>query len=41
VGEQFEPRAPARAAYDELYQLYREVYFALLPAFDGAAKLQR
>jgi xylulokinase len=41
VSEQFEPQAPVRAAYDGLYQLYREVYSALLPAFDGAANLQR
>jgi xylulokinase len=35
----YEPRAETRAAYEEAYGLYREVYFDLLPAFERAAKV--
>lgn len=41
VRERFEPRPEAGATYDRLYALYRQVYFALLPAFDQAAKLRQ
>jgi xylulokinase len=34
-----EPRLQAQAVYEPLYQLYRQLYDALLPAFDAAARL--
>lgn len=33
----YEPQPPAQAVYSELYQLYRQTYFALLPVFEKAA----
>jgi len=41
IGDQFEPQPRAQVAYAELYQLYRQVYFSLLPAFDEAARIDR
>lgn len=37
----YEPRPHTRAAYDDAYGLYREVYFSLLPAFEKAARIRR
>jgi xylulokinase len=39
IRERFEPRADAQTTYAELYQLYRQVYFALVPAFEQAAHI--
>ena len=41
IRERYEPRREARESYDRLYDLYRQVYFSLLPAFDAAAQLTR
>ena len=38
LDQHYAPRPKTRAAYDEAYGLYREVYFGLLPAFDRAAR---
>lgn len=35
--ERFEPDPTAQAAYTELYEFYRQTYFALLPVFEQAA----
>ncbi len=40
ITERFEPRPGPAAVYAETYALYREVYHALLPAFDRAARFQ-
>ncbi len=39
IEKRFEPQAQNRAVYDEMYELYRTVYFSLLPVFERAAKL--
>jgi xylulokinase len=39
VAHTYAPRPGVQAAYDELYHLYREVYFSLLPVFSRAAGL--
>ena len=41
VRERFEPQPEAQAAYAELYPLYRQTYFSLLPVFEQAARLHR
>jgi xylulokinase len=41
VGDRFEPQPAAQAGYAASYQLYRQVYFSLLPVFDQAARLER
>ncbi len=40
LAERFEPRPREGAIYQETYALYREVYHALVPAFDLAARFQ-
>lgn len=37
--KRFEPNPAAQARYQELYGLYRETYFSLLPVFERAGKL--
>jgi len=39
IREHFEPQPEARAIYAEMYALYRQTYFTLLPAFERAARL--
>jgi xylulokinase len=41
IGEQFEPQPAAQAAYAAAYQVYRRIYFSLLPAFEAAARLEQ
>jgi len=41
IGDRFEPQPAAQADYVGSYQLYRQVYFSLLPVFDQAARLER
>ncbi|HRF48262.1 MAG TPA: xylulokinase [Anaerolineales bacterium] len=40
IAERFEPRPREWAVYQETYALYREVYQALVPAFEAAARFQ-
>ena len=40
IGERFEPRRRESAIYQETYALYREVYHALLPAFESGVRRQ-
>jgi xylulokinase len=37
--ETVEPRPAEQAAYEPLYQMYRSVYFALLPVFEQGTRL--
>ncbi len=41
IRDQYEPRPTAQTAYTALYQLYRHVYFSLLPTFNEAASIAR
>ena len=40
IAARFEPDRREGAIYQEVYALYREVYSALTPAFDRAARFQ-
>ncbi len=41
IVERFDPQPAAQAMYNELYQMYRDTYFALLPVFERAASLKK
>lgn len=41
VRERFEPAPENRALYDDMYALYRSVYFSLIPPFHRAAQQNR
>jgi len=40
IRERLDPQPKSQAVYNDLYALYRQVYFSLLPAFDQAAGLR-